>query len=197
MKPYYGDACPYPVIVRILAGTGMRISEIRNLTKDDVDTEKGIIIVRDGKAHVSRFVPVSVSLAAILRKYCTTPNPSDRGNGFLFPSSRTGNAIGLPVLENIFNRIFSKAGLGPKNGEKPVIHTFRHTFCTHALDRMLASGMHPDTAVPLLAAYVGHTDLRVTYRYLHLTDRVIEDFYASEAVLDDLIPDGKEECYEW
>lgn len=197
MKPYYGDACPYPVIVRILAGTGMRISEVRNLARKDVDTENGIIIVRDGKAHVSRFVPVSESLASVLMKHCTKTNPSDRGKGFLFPSSRTGNAISLPVLENVFRRIFSKAGLEAKNGEKPVIHTFRHTFCTHAIDRMLASGMHPDTAVPLLAAYAGHTDLRVTYRYLHMTDSVIEDFYASEAVLSDLIPDGEEESYEW
>ena len=83
-----------------------------------------------------------------------------------------------------------------KNGEKPVIHTFRHTFCTMALDRLIDGGMHPDAAVPLLAAYVGHNDLRVTYRYLHMTENRIETTYQNTYYAD-LIPEDTEDSYEW
>lgn len=197
LKTYYGEPCPYPLMTRLLACTGMRSSEVRHLSYENVDLERKLIIIEDGKGHVSRLVPISDSLATVLQKYCAARRAIDGNTGFLFRVLETGKTVSGASLDRMFRKIFTLAGLEKKNGESPVVHSFRHTFCTLALDRMIAGGMHPDSAVPLLAAYVGHNDLRVTYRYLHKTDRLIEEAEKSITMLDDIIPCGEEDCYEW
>ena len=66
-----------------------------------------------------------------------------------------------------------------------------------ALDRLIDEGVKPDAAVPLLAAYVGHNDLRVTYRYLHMSEDRIEGMYQDGEPSEDLIPAEMEDSYEW
>ena len=56
----------YPVLVRILMGTGMRIGEVLALTRADVDSENGVIKVINSKNEVSRYIPVADSLKKIL-----------------------------------------------------------------------------------------------------------------------------------
>lgn len=195
---YYGEACPYPIIVRLLVGAGLRLNEVLSLKKKDLNLNDGVIVIYNGKNHVSRLVPLSSSLHDVMANYFDKSNPSDRGFGYIFPSARTGKQLYHNSVEVFFRNCFKIANLPLKNGESPVIHTFRHTFCTHSLDRMISSGIHPDAAITALSSYVGHTDLRVTYRYLHMSDSALEKFYASEAILDDLIPVAEEdENYEW
>ena len=66
-----------------------------------------------------------------------------------------------------------------------------------ALDRLIDEGVKLDAAVPLLAAYVGHNDLRVTYRYLHMSEDRIEGIYQDGEPSEDLIPAEMEDSYEW
>ena len=195
-KRYCGTP-PYPVIVRVLVGTGMRLGEVLGLTTDDVDIENGIISIRDGKGHVSRHIPVSSSLKAVLRSYYEKRKAEIDEHGYYFLSARSKSTFSRFVIDRFFRECFKEAGIKAKNGERPVVHTFRHTFCTMALDRLIDEGVKPDAAVPLLAAYVGHNNLRVTYRYLHMSEDRIEGIYQDGEPSEDLIPAEMEDSYEW
>ena len=56
------------------------------------------------------------------------------------------------------------------DGKTPNIHSIRHTFCTRSLEKMLDSGMNIYTAIPILAAYVGHVNYMDTEKYIHFTN---------------------------
>lgn len=181
-----------PVITRLLFGTGMRIGEALSLTMGDVDGEAGVVKVIHGKNGVSRFIPVSESLRDVLAGYIETVGPRDAGAPF-FMSAATGQAYSYGGMLRIFQRVFADAGVRRENGKLPNIHSIRHTFCTKSLSAMLASGMDVYTAVPILAAYVGHVSYADTERYIHFTEQDYEDFLEAESSLGALIPEVEDE----
>lgn len=181
-----------PVIARLLFGTGMRIGEALSLTVGDVDGEAGVIKVIHGKNGVSRFIPVSESLRNVLAGYMGAVGPRDAGTPF-FMSAVTGQAYSYGGMFHIFQKIFTDAGVRRENGKLPNIHSIRHTFCTKSLSAMLASGMDIYTAVPILAAYVGHVSYADTERYIHFTEQDYEGFLKAESSLGALIPEVADE----
>lgn len=58
----------------------------------------------------------------------------------------------------------------------PRLHDFRHTMASKAFQKLINSGMSIYTALPLLAAYLGHKNLSSTEKYLWLLESTIEDF---------------------
>lgn len=75
----------YPVLVRMLIGTGMRIGEVLALTRGDVDPLNGVVKVINGKNGVSRYIPVSDSLKMVLNSYAEIIDMSDEKSCFLLP----------------------------------------------------------------------------------------------------------------
>lgn len=92
-------------------------------------------------------------------------------------------------MRYMFSKIYDTAGIKTPRGRYPRIQDIRHTFCTMSLDRMLSTGMNLYTAVPILAAYVGHVNLFNTEHYIHLTRHGYDSFIRSESVLKSLIPE--------
>lgn len=179
----------YPVIVRILIGTGMRIGEVISLKVKDIDTTNNLITVFESKNNVSRYVPMSDSLALIVRQYLSSFLHKDKPEQFLFVSPYTGIGYSYTAMRYMFRKIYDTAGIRTPQGKRPRIHSFRHTFCTMSLDRMLSAGISLYTAVPILAAYVGHVNLSDTEYYIHLTRHGYDNFIRSESVLKSLIPE--------
>lgn len=182
----------YPVLVRLLIGTGMRIGEILALNRSDIDVDHGIIKVINGKNGVSRYIPVSDSLRKSLLHYSRQIDMSAGSKPF-FPSSYTGKHLTYDAMKYMFPKMFRMAGIRRSNGKTPNIHSLRHTFCTKSLSRMLESGMNLYTAVPILAAYVGHVNYADTEKYIHFTEQDYEDFIKQEAILGTLIPEVPDE----
>lgn len=182
----------YPVLTRILIGTGMRIGEVLKLDNRDVDTEKGVISVFHGKNDISRFVPVSESLKKVLVYYQKTKSSIKPKDPF-FVSPYTGSYYSYDAMKWTFPRLFQKAGIFRGNGKTPNIHSFRHTFCTHSLQKMLDSGMNIYTAVPILAAYVGHVNYHDSEKYIHFTEDAYQKFLSDQFFMDDIIPEADHE----
>ena len=182
---------PHPFIIRMLIGTGMRIGEIIALNVEDIDVEKGIVKVINAKNGVSRFIPMSGSLTFEMRYYLS--KIARRGPVPLFMSPYTNEHYSYEAMKYFGQKIFTKAGIKPKNGEKPRIHSFRHTFCTRSLERMMSTGMSFYTALPVLSAYMGHVSTFDTEKYIHFTEIAFEDVLKQETLLAGLIP---EVCYE-
>jgi len=174
----------YPILIRILAGTGMRISEVLALKRSDIDCDNGVIKAINGKNSVSRYIPMSDSLNSVIQEYMTA-NGDDE---LLFKSSKTGRAYSYDAVRIMIRKLCTTAGIYRSDGSTPNIHSLRHTFCSKSLEQMLSSGMDFYTAVPVLAAYVGHVNFRDTERYIHFTDSGYRDFLAKEDSLRKLIP---------
>lgn len=182
----------YPVLIRLLIGTGMRIGEAISLERHDVDCENGIIKVINGKNGVSRYIPVSDSLKKSLSDYSESLDMLDGDKPF-FLSSYTGGFLTYSAMKYMFPKIFMEAGITGKDGRKPTIHSIRHTFCTKSLSKMLKDGMDIYAAIPVLAAYVGHTNYADTEKYIHFTEQDHEDFISEESSLGTLIPEVPDE----
>lgn len=182
----------YPVLVRLLIGTGMRIGEVLALTRADVDPSNGVIRVINGKNGVSRYIPVADSLKKVLYDYAGTIEMSAEEEPF-FTSSYTGGHLTYDAMKYMFPKIFKAADIYMADGKTPNIHSIRHTFCTKSLEKMLRSGMDVYTAIPILAAYVGHVNYMDTEKYIHFTEQGHEDFIQKESSLGRLFPEVNNE----
>ena len=178
----------YPVIIRILIGTGMRIGEVIALRVSDIDTGNGVIKAVNCKNNVSRYIPLSDSLCEILLTYIRH-KCFESFDSPLFISPYTQKAYSYDAMRHMFKKIFISAGIYLPDGKTPNIHSIRHTFCTRSLSKMLSSGLNLYTAVPILSAYVGHVNLQDTERYIHFTEQDYLEFLQMESRLRWLIPE--------
>lgn len=179
----------YPVLVRILIGTGMRIGEVLSLKIKDVDAINRLLVVYHSKNNISRYVPMSDSLSVVTLDYLSGLTYRNNLEQYLFISPYTGTHYSYYAMRYMFKRIFAEAGIRNPKGKLPRIHDIRHSFCTLSLNRMLDSGMDLYVAVPVLASYVGHVNLIDTERYIHLTENGYDEFMHRERALKTLIPE--------
>lgn len=175
----------YPVLVRLLLSTGLRIGEALALATDDFDAVSATLTVANSKNGVSRTVPLARGMGEHLLEYSAAMTLA---GGPMFPSPYTGRAYSYDGIQYMFGRLYEAAGIRTDAGRLPRIHDCRHWFCTKSLDKMLASGMSVYEAVPILAAYVGHVNYADTEKYIHLTRTGHGAFVEAEAPLAAMIP---------
>ncbi len=179
----------YPFILRMLIGTGMRIIEVIDLEMKNLDLQKNVVNVLDSKSHVSRFIPISSSLSEALAVYIDIARRDAPDESPVFISSQTGSFCSYEPFRLFMIKVFKALGIVARNGQKPTIHSFRHTFCTRSLNRMLSSGLDFYTALPILSAYMGHTNTIDTEKYIHLIGMKEIDFIDQEESISSLIPE--------
>lgn len=167
----------YPVLFRVLYGTGIRISEALHLTMDDVDLESQTIHIVNPKNHKDRHLPISSSLTEYCRWYCRKIHPVYSGEDLFFLSNRGNGYYSRNNIQVYFNTLICRMDIpyyGYKGGG-PHLHCLRHTFCVHSLEKMLRENVPHGTALQLLSAYMGHSSLSATGRYLQLTAEAFPD----------------------
>lgn len=163
----------YPAVIRMLYGSGLRVSEALALKCEHVDLDNGILVVMKGKNNVSRLVPVSESL----RQYLSIYNSKvvRMGNPYFFPALHLERYAPI-TIRNQFKMLEEKAGIPQlSTGRYPRVHDLRHTFSVHALEQMIRKGMDPYCSLPILSTYLGHKDVESTEKYLRLTKQYFID----------------------
>lgn len=152
----------------LLAVTGMRVSEVCRLDRDDVDLRHGVLTVRDSKFGKSRDVPMHASTTAVLAGYALVRNrlgPKSAGPAF-FISTR-GTRLDAANMSSTFARLLTAAGIAPVPGRRRQrIHDLRHTFTVATLLDWYRAGVDVQARLPLLATYLGHVDPKSSYWYL-------------------------------
>lgn len=139
--------------------TGVRVSELVALSKDDLDSSRGQIRVRQGKGAKDRFVPLHDHLLQLLRDYWLQAGLTH----WLFPGDRLDKPISKEALAYACIRTRRKAGI-----QKPIsLHTLRHSFATHSLE----AGMDLRT----LQIILGHRSLQTTQVYLHVSTSTVRN----------------------
>jgi integrase len=131
--------------------------------------DRGILHIRDSKFRKSRLVPIHPSTLTALRNYLRRRDVyfDDRDIDPLFVS-RHGTRLSHNDAWKSLVRLSKKIGLrGPTDRRGPRLHDFRHRVATQVLLRCYRSGADPERRLPALSTYLGHSDLRHTYWYLH------------------------------
>lgn len=181
----------YPAIIRTIYGCGLRSAEALELEVRNVNLNDGILFIEKSKSNTSRYVPMSETLTCYCRKYALAMNISPNSRGFFFPSPDGGHYHEF-TLQDRCHKLFETASI-PRlaNGRFPRVHDLRHAHIGHTLTKLIKKeGMDVYTAIPLIAAYAGHTNLQDTERYLHLPEFEFSDIVkTSQSVIADAIPE--------
>jgi site-specific recombinase XerD len=151
---------------------GLRVSEIVNLKIKDIDSVRMQIFIERAKGKKDRYVNLSPVLLDVLRSYIKSYRPGL----FLFESEATKLAFPARTVQQIFSNAKHKAGIKKHVG----IHSLRHSFATHLLDK--------GTDIRYIKDLLGHFDIRTTERYLHVSKKQLVNIISP---LDDLWNKGK------
>jgi site-specific recombinase XerD len=143
------------LILRLAYGAGLRISECLRLRVGDIDSGRMLLHVRQAKGRKDRLVPLSPLLLEELRAWWRQHKPKD----WLFPGKGQAGHLSTTSVQRTVHRVV----LSLKFGKRVSMHTLRHSYATHLLEE--------GTDLATLQQLLGHTDLKTTARYTHLTER--------------------------
>lgn len=166
----------YFTLFGLLAVTGMRIGEVLNLDREDVDLEQGLLTIRRGKGNKSRLVPVHASTQTALRYYATLRDRlCRRPTTPSFFVSEDGGRLLHCTVHHWFILLSRRIGLrGPGARQGPRLHDLRHRFAIQTLVRWYRSKKDVEQHLPELATYLGHVHVRFTYWYLSATPELLQ-----------------------
>jgi integrase/recombinase XerD len=136
---------------------GLRVSEVTHLRVSDIDSQRQVICVRQGKGRKDRQVMLSPKLLETLRIYWKSYRP----RVWLFP----GESPERPVSSETVRRVCGQAGEAAHLSKPISPHTLRHCFATHLLE----------DAIDLrrIQVLLGHRNLKTTARYLHVSNLAV------------------------
>jgi site-specific recombinase XerD len=145
------------VIVKLLYGCGLRVSELLSLRKDDFDFAEGLIHIRLAKGRKDRFVKIPDSMRIELESYSGLVE-----GDALFQSSR-GGKLTVATIQKIVKNSAKKAGI--RKAVHP--HTLRHSFATHLLEQGID--------LRVIQKLLGHSDIKTTQIYLSVSNQLIKN----------------------
>jgi len=160
--------CTYYTLFGLMAVTGMRISEVIRLEREDVDLEEGLLTVRLTKFSKSRLIPLHPSTVERLTAYLSRrdqlhPRPSTSR----FFLSNQGTPLTDCMVRWTFVKLSRQIGLR-KAGDSfgPRLHDLRHRFAVTTLLHWYETGVDVEQRLPVLSTYLGHAHVTDTYWYL-------------------------------
>lgn len=140
-------------IISLLYGAGVRVSELTHIKMCDIDLDRMLLRVYQGKGKKDRMTILPVLLKEILEKQSKLKTPDD----FLFTNGR-GGRLTEASIQKIVAHAAAEAGIG-KNVSP---HTLRHSFATHLLE--------DGTDIRYIQELLGHAKLQTTQIYTHVAD---------------------------
>jgi site-specific recombinase XerD len=146
-------------MLRTLYSTGVRRTEMCNLKVEDIDSQRMLIHIRQGKGGKERDVPLSPNLLGTLREYYRWMRPQT----YLFPGTVNGSRADKPITSKVPWEACQEAAKRAGITKRVSPHLIRHSFATHLRET--------GADLPTVQALLGHTDLKPTSIYLHLSER--------------------------
>src|SRR5882672_5615637 len=137
-------------------GGGLRVSEVVRLRVNEIDAERDMLRVEQGKGRKDRYTLLGPRLLAILRHYWQVYRPVQP---WLFPQRRKAAPMNPATAQKIYYAAKRRAGITKAGG----IHALRHSFATHLLEA--------GTDLPTLQRLLGHDSITTTMRYIHVTQQ--------------------------
>lgn len=146
------DNYKFKTIFMLIYGTGLRIGEVVNLRKEDIDSKKMRIFVREGKGNKERYTILPKAILEMLREYWKKYRPKVKSNEMFMNANQ--EPINQYVIRTHFRKYRKKAGIN----EKVTVHTLRHCFATDLIER--------GATLIQVKELMGHSNIRSTMAYV-------------------------------
>lgn len=137
---------------------GLRVSEVAKMRIKDIDSERMLILVKQGKGRKDRVTTLSDKMLNQLKIYYKNYRPKE----WLFEGQKKGKHISARSLQNVFNAAVKKA----KIKKDVTFHSLRHSFATHLLE----SGVD----LRYIQELLGHSSSKTTEIYTHVSKKSIQ-----------------------
>lgn len=154
-------------------GAGLRASEVAHLKVKDIDSDRMVIHVEQGKGSKDRNAMLSPVLLAVLRQWWRAAQAERKmlTGGWLFPGQNPVNPISTRQLRRVMEAAVNLAGLD----KRVSLHSLRHAFATHLLEQ--------GVDIRMIQVLLGHRKLETTATYSHVATRTLRDI---QSPLDNL-----------
>lgn len=140
------------LLLGFLYGCGLRCGEVRSILIKDLDLDREMLLVRQGKGNKDRYVPLGKLLVKGIKNYIESVNPQT----YLFNGSEYDSRYSQRGVQWAVKELSKKAGI-----KKDVnVHTMRHTYATHLLEDGLD--------IMSIKNLLGHAHIETTMVYLHV-----------------------------
>ena len=153
--------CHYRVCLTTIYACGLRVREAVQLEVGDIDSDRELVHIRQGKGSKDRYVPLPRAVLPLLRQEWAR----HRHARYLFPSRfrclppQARRPMGPSGVQKAFKAALQTSGIG----KAATPHTLRHSWATHLLE----AGVN----LRLIQVWLGHKSLKTTAIYTHLTRR--------------------------
>ena len=142
----------HKAILLLIYSAGLRLNEVINLKVKDIDSKRMQIFVKAAKGKKDRYTVLSTKVLLTLREYYRAFMPDD----WLF-EGRTGGQYSAGSVQKIFKKALMLSGVNAY----ATVHTLRHSFATHLLERGLS--------LRYIQSMLGHSSSKTTEIYTHIT----------------------------
>lgn len=145
------------VMLALIYACGLRRGELLNIKPTDIQSDRGLLFIRQAKGKKDRVVPIPATLLEQLRSYFVAYRPK------LYLFEGQGDAqYSEKSIQQVFKQALCKAGIG-----KPAtLHWLRHSYATHLLER--------GTDLRYIQVLLGHSSTRTTELYTHVSNQNLQ-----------------------
>ena len=153
----------FQAVLKLIYACGLRLGEACRLAPTDIDSKRGVIILRNAKGGTDRQVPIPPATITMLREFWKT----HRNMRWLFPAQSCGHRKGSPserhiplgAVQKTFQLARKQAGIL----KAAHVHTLRHSYATHLLEANIN--------LRLIQDWLGHRSPATTSAYTHMTEQ--------------------------
>jgi len=147
----------HKLIIKLLYGAGLRVSEIINLKKQDLNFKEDLIKIRLAKGKKDRFVKIPSTIKQEIKSYLNLISGE-----YLFESNRAGK-----LTKKTIGKVVQNSAKKAEIKKRVYPHLLRHSFATHLLEQ--------GTDLRLIQKLLGHSDIRTTQMYAHISQANIKN----------------------
>jgi len=155
----------YQAALSIAYGSGLRASEVVHLKISDIDSERMVLRVEQGKGKKDRYAMLSPTLLDLLRDWWLHAQLHRQmlPGGWLFPGQNPVNPMSTRQLNRAFHIALKAAGID----KRVSLHSLRHAFATHLLEQK--------EDIRVIQVLLGHKKLETTARYVQVATKILRE----------------------
>lgn len=148
----------HKAMLSLIYSCGLRCGELLALKPENIDSKRGVIIIKQAKGRKDRIAPLSQKMIDMLREYYTASKPKN----YLFEGQKEGETYDERSLQKVLKQAIEKVKIA-----KPVtLHWLRHSYATHLLEN--------GTDLRYIQEILGHRSSKTTEIYTHVSTKSIQ-----------------------